>query len=141
MIGGTDQVIARRPEEAARRALVFALLAKWPEAVIEDARSEASATKLEHADPALLPDEMLVYESEAWRETWTREGATERNADRMIHILLGENEITLVVDERAGCETAGIAEHVRLMLLELSPAIRDPFFEGLEDPAQWIEAA
>jgi hypothetical protein len=141
MIGGTDLVISRRPEEVARRALVFALLAKWPEAVIEDARSEARATKLEYADPASLPEEILVYESEAWRETWAREGATERNADRMIHIILGENEISLVVDERAGCETAGIAEHVRAMLLELSPAIRDAFFEGLADPARCIEAA
>lgn len=141
MIGGADHVIARRPEESAKRALVFALLVKWPEAVIEDAQSDAPATKLEYADPASLPEEILVYESQAWRETWAREGVTERNADRMIHIILGENEITLVVDEHAQCETAGIAEHVRDMLLELSPAIRDPFFEGLADPAQWIEAA
>jgi hypothetical protein len=141
MIGGTDQVIRRKPDEATRRALLGSLLRKWPAAVIEDAASEARATELAHADPASLPEEMLVYESEAWRETWEREGATGVNADRMIHILLGENEITLVVDDRAGGQTASIAEHVRDMLLELSPAIRDPFFEGLEDPARWIEAA
>ena len=141
MIGGADQIIARRPDAAARRALVFALLARWPDAVVEDARSEARATRLDRADPVALPDEMLIYETGAWRDAWEREGATEEDADRMLHILLGPSEITLVVDERAGSETGHIAVHVGKMLLALSPAIHDAFFEGLEDQETWIEAA
>lgn len=72
---------------------------------------------------------------------WDREGATDAIADTMIHAVIAKHEITLIVDGRPGAETAMIADTVRQHLVSASSMIADTFFEGLDAPSAWIEAA
>ena len=69
-------------------------------------------------------------------------GRSDENADGMIHLLLGPTAVTCVVDPREGAETRAIAGRIERALegIEL-PMVGGPVFEGLDDPASWIEAA
>ncbi len=139
MIGGIDVVVACVPH-IAKRTLVGVLLEHWLAAVLEDARSDGLPARLDLVDPASLPDEILIYKDAAAKDAWDREGASDVNADTMIHVLSAEDAVTLVVDERQGSETAKIAADVQRDLAAGSK-IRDSFFEGLDAPTSWIEAA
>src|SRR5277367_2518854 len=94
IIGGSDIVIegAGSPDEAF--FIVSQLINAWPALCVQDAS----------ADNCVLPGdativsmtEFFVYASRVDFESWTANGASDANADRMIHVILGPNSTTLV---------------------------------------------
>ncbi len=144
MIGGRDIVLEWSSDSATRRVLVQMLRSAWPEAYVEDARSSGAAVPIAGLDPETLPAEMFVYKNAVSRDTWDADGATDANADTMIHALVAMNTMTLVVDRAAGAESASIAESIRVALLDSQPAgamITDSYFDDLDAESTWIEAA
>ena len=142
MIGGTDTIVARAADEAGRRRILEVVSEFWPAAIIDDARSQQVPVPVCDASASALPVEILVYETEDWRRSWESLGATDDNADRLLHIVLGATSVTCVVDERSGSQTAAIAERIRLALESVAaPLIHDAFFGEPLDPAAWVEAA
>ncbi|MBT3201434.1 MAG: hypothetical protein HN350_16155 [Phycisphaerales bacterium] len=102
MIGGVDIVI---PTGADRRnAMVVSLrLIKriWPDAVVEDADSD-SGDKTAIGGGALIPEMMtdaFVYQNSEMALKWDELGAEPELADTMIHILVRNEEVTVVVDD------------------------------------------
>jgi hypothetical protein len=93
-IGGCDTVLegACRPDDT--RIVVGTLKHAWPELVVQDAaRNIAVAAE----DPAVASmKQFFVYRSQLDFEAWNTKGATLETDDTMIHVLLGEESMTLV---------------------------------------------
>jgi len=140
MIGGSDFIIKRPSGANELRTLLWAILYHWPNAVAEDANSDTPAARLYCADPMRLPSEILVYESDEWRASWNKEGATPCNADHMLHILLDVASITVVADDEEACATVSIATFLRDVLDAGAKHINDSYFEGIS-PTSCIEVA
>lgn len=142
MIGRADIVVPRPVEDDGKSAILRVLLAAWPNAVLEDAEGVEEPAELARFESGAMTDEVFVYRDAAALEAWNEDGGTDDNADSMIHLLLGPTAITCVVDHREGAETRAIAGRIERALegVEL-PTVGGAFYEGLEDPADWIEAA
>jgi hypothetical protein len=140
MIGRTDVVIPRPVEDDGKRAILRILLAAWPGAIFEDAESDEEPAELGGLDLDALTDEFFVYRDAAALQAWDQEGGTDDNLDSMVHLLLGPVAVTCVVDHREGGETRAIAARIERALERVElPALPGPFFEGLDDPNDWIE--
>ncbi len=140
MIGRADVVIARPVDENGKAAILHILCSAWPDAIVEDAESDDEPVALREGSTDALTSECFVYRDADALRAWDADGGTETNLDSMIHLLLGPVAITCVVDPRVGSETRAIAARIERALEGAAlPLLAGPFFEGLEDPADWIE--
>jgi len=140
MIGRADIVIPRPVEEEGKRTILRILRAAWSGAIFEDAQSYDEPVELAKLDADALKEEFFVYRDARALHAWDEQGGTDDNLDSMIHFLLGAVAVTCVVDHREGAETRAIVARIERALEEVQlPAVPGPFFEGLEDPDDWVE--
>lgn len=118
MIGGTDIVVTvpGGVDPEWERSMLLGVFALWPESVLEDTETDG-AVPLHQIVPGELPSEFFIYKSPQWLASWDADGATEENANTMIHFLLNGESVTWVIAESPDDEVRMISEHVRLGLL------------------------
>jgi len=133
MIGGVDIVI---PTGASPRdAMVVSLrLIKriWPDVVIEDADS---GEKSVIGGTELIPEGMtdvFVYQNMEMAKKWDELGAEPELIDTMIHILVRQDEVTVVVDDPN-------SKMSRLFLSGMKSALRMNIF-AMAGPSQGAAA-
>lgn len=125
-VGGYDTVIALPWEPADRDRVLRFLRNVWPDGLYEDACGPYVGRLSEALRFAPPSREFFVYLSpEAWT-AWEADGASATNRDTMLHVLGGDEEITLVVD-RAHGPLDELLEELRHALLRNRdiPAIRE----------------
>lgn len=94
-----------------RTKVLRGLFALWPFAVWEPAGKGDASPLASVIDPETLPDEFFLYENEAAHESWTRDGRTDDNDDKMVHILVGYETITWVT------APGMVSDHIKITLL------------------------
>lgn len=99
MIGGTDITIPTPGGCAALDCCLRVIYSEWPSAVFEDAESEERAERFEQVPEHW--DQIFVYRDPAAARSWEALGADPSNANSMIHLLLGHDRVTVVVDDPA----------------------------------------
>jgi hypothetical protein len=107
VIGGHDMVLDGAGPADEGVFLVSELRRVWPELVVQNAEAEEAVSP--DAPSIERMTEFFVYRSRGDFDSWTAHGATEANADTMIHVILGEVSTTLVT-HRAGSASYGHAE-------------------------------
>src|SRR5688572_11412048 len=98
MIGGTDICIPTRAGLNALDLCVRIICDEWPEAVFEDANSDASWQSYDNLPLGKL-SELFVYCNQASAQRWEAFGADPGLANTMIHLLQSKSTVTLVVDD------------------------------------------
>jgi hypothetical protein len=116
MIGGHDVAFPASSPAQAMEGVVRLVCAAWPGAVVENAETgELLSGQLLGVRES--PSEVLVYRNDAARNSWAADGATADNVNSMVHIIRGEQSITLVIDDPAKAEMSamllGVGEHLR----------------------------
>ncbi len=115
MIGGHDISFHTETSAQATEGTIRILRASWRNSVVENAETG------EFLGPVFfgfeeLPSEVLIYKNAAAHDSWAAHGATPENANLMVHIIRGENSMTLVVDDPNAAEMraliAAIYDHV-----------------------------
>ena len=96
MIGGSDIVVegAGAPDEA--MFIIAELKRSWPMLRVQDVAAD-TCTLSDDAAVATMT-EFFIYKSQADFESWAGSGASNVNADRMIHVVFGSQSTTLVTD-------------------------------------------
>lgn len=98
MIGGSDQIINTSfPAEIAEHLLRIIRM-EWGEMVLENAETGDDIEFL-FLGFQTLPRELFVYENARMKQHWDEEGACEANANKMFHIILKDQQVTVVVDD------------------------------------------
>ena len=100
MIGGKDIMI---PTRAGQRALDLAMrlaMRVWREPVFEDATNETRYKRYEEI-PLDQLSEVLVYRDGLACDSWDELGAAPELVGTLIHLILGHDSLTVVVDEDA----------------------------------------
>jgi hypothetical protein len=89
MIGGDDVVLSSNltPQEAVR-SLIVAAQRMWPKSVVEYCSDREGLV------------EALVYQDSAAKDSWDRDGVTEENDPKMLHLLASEGRATIVCGDR-----------------------------------------
>lgn len=98
MISGSDSIIrTSSPSEIAEQILKLIWL-EWNDMVIEDADT---GEEIAIVVPGFqtLPQEFFVYQNAEMKQSWDDEGACDKNANTMFHILLQPQQVTVVVDD------------------------------------------
>jgi hypothetical protein len=103
MIGGEDIVIERGNAD---RSLLFEAIAQatsesWPALIVQDAATGDTYASIRDVPFGAL-SEMILYRDASSEEAWRTDGATEENYETMIHVLVGDNSVTVVVGENRG---------------------------------------
>lgn len=119
MIGGADIVVAEvtRREDA---RFVFAILRqRWPEAVYHDGESTTARPIADLPPPVPVEGhlELFVYDRLLTFESWMNDGATDENADAMVHIIFEPGQLTFVVGASPSA-LAAIVDEIRTRLVE-----------------------
>ena len=122
MIGGLDIILQAPSERKAMELILRTVRRHWPACLFEDAEAETEAWS--PCPEGWLPDpsvrEFFLYRDEKVASSWEKHGASPKNANSMLHVLLGKRrkssapsiEITLVCDEEAG-EMGEILSEIR----------------------------
>jgi hypothetical protein len=98
MIGGKDFIIATMAGSRALELAARTMLARWPQAVFEDAQTGKRFASLS-AIPFGTCSELLVYKNAKAAKQWEQLGADQSVADTMIHLLTSNKSLTIVVDD------------------------------------------
>jgi len=100
MIGGHDMVLDGAGPSDEGVVIVSELRRVWPELVVQDAEAGEAVAPAGPSIERMIErmTEFFVYRSRADFESWMARGATEANADTMVHVILGEASTTLVTD-------------------------------------------
>jgi hypothetical protein len=116
MIGGHDVTFRTETPAQVTDGAVRIVRASWQEAVVENAETGELLQRDSLVGVGELPTEIFVYKSTAARASWTAKGAAPENANLMVHIIRGENSMTIVVDDPSATEMevliAAISDHV-----------------------------
>lgn len=84
MISGTDIILEISKHRFDFRALLAAVAAVWPDALVQDADDE----KTRPIADAKESQEFFVYKDRAGAESWCRDGWTEEHGNDMVHFLV-----------------------------------------------------
>lgn len=110
MIGGKDIIYPKRISSAGLNLALRMVQELWPNAVVQAADSAwCDAIGVVTAD--MVPDEFFVYTNAEAADSAEREGVVPKNADRILHVLNGENSATFVVHHGRGY-TRVLADHI-----------------------------
>jgi len=97
MIGGNDIVFSKQTGPTDRILIVQAFRKIWPNLVVQDGAAHGSVAFDDALGIVASADEFFVYRDEASFKSWSEHGALPQNDDQMIHVMVGAEEITLVV--------------------------------------------
>ncbi|WP_437610718.1 hypothetical protein WMF20_03660 [Sorangium sp. So ce834] len=117
MIGGADIVLYGQTKAHDTDLLVRAIRTEWPNAVIQHADKENGVPIREFHFPVIGPAELIVYRDNASYQSWTSKGAAADNQDAMIHLIVADDNVTLVVDR----PDSALADMARELLVSLRP--------------------
>jgi hypothetical protein len=111
MIGGTDVILDVKPGVSAADVILRCVRRHWPACVYQDADDESQPFEPLGGiwPPTLKGSEFFIYRDEQAARSWDEFGATEENANLMLHVLLptGEDDddphsVTIVCGEPVG---------------------------------------
>ncbi|GEM_PF-5547873 len=112
-IGGRDFVFTTQEPECTLRRILGVVEEFWPEGVVENALT-GELLSWEARRWSALPEELLVYRNQQVRQELLRHGARGSLRRQYLHLLRGDEEVTLVVgdleDELAQAITESLAE-------------------------------
>lgn len=117
MIGRTD-VIFENPgfdRWQLLDAIARCVCRHWRRSILQDGKTGkryASYTETPFKDI----EELLIYRDQAAFESWERLGADPENANAMIHLLVGENDLALVVDDENEATMRSVLEETKQLL-------------------------
>ncbi len=105
--------------------IVAHIYGHWPSMVVQEASSALlhfAHTLMELREATFLASvakmrEFFIYKTMADCESWSADGRSEKNADTMIHVLLGETSTTLV-SAGANSETLGLVVKLRTHIIQ-----------------------
>ena len=138
MIGGEDLILPGKPRPDDGDFMLRYLSYAWPDAIVEDAASP-NCMPIRCLLPMLrapAPREFFVYRNEASFGSWQQTGATNDNGDEMIHVLIGSDEITCVVDRqdswsgRLVLQLFKMLKHKRRQIVEPRTWVRKRLYES-----------
>jgi len=103
VIGGCDLLLVGAVSASDRDYLLRALRAHWPDGLVEDALTDQAPVSIRSA-VALCPGwtEFFAYRDAAAQADCELHGVTSHNRSGFLHLLLGPEELTVVVHEPAG---------------------------------------
>lgn len=104
MIGGHDVVVREKASLKKVGEMLSRIGSRWPSAVMD-----------------VEGHDLFVYESVASRESWQRSGRTRKNDGEMVHLVLGEESTTIVVDGRGSELCAFVEQMVATLWPEWTP--------------------
>ena len=119
MITGLDHVISS-PEPAEAELLVRSMmLFIWPDAWIEagDGSWKCPLTDMSH----LLGPEFMIYETEGTFRAVEEKGVTEKTDPALLHVLLTEDEATLVIGDHTDPNSA-FGRYIQRIIFRLDGA-------------------
>ena len=117
MIGGADIVLHGQTKAHDADLLVRGIRSEWPRAVIQHADKDDGIPIRAFRFPIIGPTELLVYRDDASYQSWRSKGATADNQDAMIHLIVSDDNVTLVVDRT----DSALADIARDLLEALRP--------------------
>src|SRR5262245_61629811 len=100
MIGGEDIILPGKPRPDDWDSIVRYLSRAWPDAILEDAAGTEPMPIRALWSRAPSPREFFVYRNGQSFHSWQAQGATDDNGEDMIHVVIGNHEITCVIDRR-----------------------------------------
>jgi hypothetical protein len=112
MIGGTDIVIDTGLNEIALDVAVRCARNAWPEAVFEDADTGNRSDHYEDLSFGRIT-ELFVFRDARTAEDWDEHGAVQSLVNTMIHVLVGPDSLTVVVDDPDTSEMRQILATIR----------------------------
>lgn len=111
MIGGHDICFHTDTPAQAAEGAIRIVHAAWPDAVVENAENgEIQSHCIGVGD---LSAESLIYKNASARDSWMEKGAVAENSNLMVHLICGEDSLTIVVDELAAGEISAIIAAIR----------------------------
>lgn len=117
MIGGTD-IVRQLPGIApgdALELLARVVCDRWENAVLQDANAPARFRSFQEASFGKLRELFVFRDSDAY-ESWRLHGATEGNANTLVHLLANDREVTIVVDDPEAASMHSIIEEASALL-------------------------
>jgi hypothetical protein len=112
MIGGHDICFRTDSSAQVTEGVIRIVRVSWQEAIVENA--ETGEILHRHAlGVRELPTELFIYKDAIARNSWMAEGAIPENANLMVHIICGDDSMTVVVDEPNTAEMATLLAAVR----------------------------
>ena len=115
MIGRHDITFRSETASQAMEGAIRLVRASWREAIVENAETGELLSR-DSVGVEELPAELLIYKNASARGSWRANGAIPENANLMVHILRGNESMTIVVDDPNTAEmaimVAAIRDHV-----------------------------
>ncbi len=118
MIGGHDltfRVIV--PAPAIVEGVVRLLLKRWTAATLEDALT-GERVEFVPGRETPLPGEIFIYRDAEACRSWQQLGAVPETANNMVHLLQGDQTVTLVVDDPQSGEMKSLLDEVSQYLTQ-----------------------
>jgi hypothetical protein len=114
MIGGQDIVIDVRNvlRSTVLDYVVRCIQDRWPHPIVVDGATGNRFDRFANI-PFSLVSELLVYRDRDAFDSWKDLGADPQNANTMIHAILGDDSVTLVVDDVAESTMASTVKAVQ----------------------------
>ena len=99
MIGGVDMHLPSMAGDLSVEVAVRAIRQRWTRAVFEDGITGERYNLFEQI-PFGEIEELFVYRDSASADTWDAEGAIPATHNTMIHLIPGDDLLTVVIDEK-----------------------------------------
>lgn len=112
MIGGQDIIIPTQEGQAPLEQGLRAIRRCWPVAIFEDA--ETGTRNSDHGQFDLgSTRELFIYRDPEILAAWDRSGASPELSNTMIHLITGEDSLTVVVDDALEPSIAQLLDAMR----------------------------
>lgn len=98
MIGGTDLRFSVLDSAVAMERATKALFRHWPKAIVEDALTGDSWSRVAHVPFGRLT-EILIYQTREIAFRWEEEGAVDDLKNTMVQFIRSGGELTVVADD------------------------------------------
>lgn len=120
-VGGVDLAVKGTPTTADLTELLCIIIGRWPEARLSVDLIELLRVVVEQvSDSEKIPAEFFVYRNVASERAWEEHGATEMEADGLLHILIDETGVDFVVGRPEGEGAAIVSDYRTYMAKEVA---------------------
>jgi hypothetical protein len=111
MIGGADIVIPVAHESEAIDAGIRVIACAWPDAVFQNADCPEIVLQYDQLNQRAM-NEVFIYRNLEIAKQWDELGAVPQLANTMIHIVKGNNALTVVTDDPNEMEMRAIIDAI-----------------------------
>lgn len=112
MIGGHDISFPTHAAAQVAEGVLRTVCAVWRQGVVENAET-SEIVSLTSIATQTLPCELLIYKNIAAKQAWAANGATSENTNSMVHLIRGQDSITVVVDDPHAVEMSALIKAIR----------------------------